>query len=341
MLIAFQLSTHATDLAYALVVAVIYLGILRLVDLNEKEPLWAIGLLFTYGAAAAVLVHLLLGSPLLRLGVWPPAIAEETARLVAILGGAAVLGVVSQMRGWREIGGAMDGIVYGAAAGLGFATARIAIDRMILADALGPGFAAGPATIVTTALMELRDGVFGALIGAGVGAASGTTSILKRKALPLAGWIAAVATHAAYLALARGSAGIAAQARLWIVLFLPAIALLAVMAVALRQEKRAIRDYLAAAGATDAVEFSRLRSPTVRAARSWSALVTGDYERGAGERTLHNRLVQLALVRQRAAREHDALLRHSLEREATRLRESVAAIREALELNTASVKETV
>jgi hypothetical protein len=314
MSIALQLSDSASALAFAMLVAAIFLAVLRLVDLNEKEPLWALGLFFALGASSSALLHLVMGSPGLRLHVWSPALAEETARLAAIVAGVAALWAVGQMRGWREIGGVTDGIVYGAAAGLGFAAIRILIDRLVAADTLGPAFLSGLEAIGRTALAELRDGLFGGLIGAGVGAAAVAATTRRGVALSLAGWVAAVLVHAAYLWIARGYVlGDSAQVRAWFGLVLPLGAVVALMIVALVQERKAIDAQLPNDASVRPEDLEMLGSLRVRITRSWQALIRGDLQWWAGQAALQNRLVQLALMKQRSAVERDPARRQALD----------------------------
>ena len=78
-------------------IAAAYLAILRLVDLNEREPLWSLALLLWAGATAAAIVHLLVRSPVLVLDPVRAAVIEESATLVAFAGGAAVLFAVANL----------------------------------------------------------------------------------------------------------------------------------------------------------------------------------------------------------------------------------------------------
>src|SRR5215207_7955065 len=48
------------------------------------------------------------------------AFSKELAKFIALVLGVVALGAIARQRGWAEIGGLMDGIVYGTAIGLGF-----------------------------------------------------------------------------------------------------------------------------------------------------------------------------------------------------------------------------
>ena len=134
----------AYALSLAVVVAAIYLALVRFMDLNEKEPLWAVGLLFALGAVSAVVLPLLSGSVVLELStIWGP-VAEEAAKFVAFAAGAIALGMVARSRGWSEINGLMDGVVYGTAVGFGYATGEAFVRELSFGGALGGAISAGP-----------------------------------------------------------------------------------------------------------------------------------------------------------------------------------------------------
>jgi hypothetical protein len=88
---------------FTVVVAAIYLAIVRFMDLNEKEPIWALGLMLVLGIIAAMIVDLLVSDVLL--GPYPlwQSLIEETAKFVAFYLGAVALTAVARMRGWLEI----------------------------------------------------------------------------------------------------------------------------------------------------------------------------------------------------------------------------------------------
>jgi len=81
----------AYALSLAVVVAAIYLALVRFMDLNEKEPLWAVGLLFSLGVVSAVVLPLLVGSVVLELSTIWGSVAEETAKFLAFAAGAVAL----------------------------------------------------------------------------------------------------------------------------------------------------------------------------------------------------------------------------------------------------------
>lgn len=322
-------TSGASALSLAVIVAVIYLMLVRFMDLNEKEPLWAVGLLFFLGAFAAAILPLLVSSVVLELDTFWGAVAEEVAKFVAFALGAAALAAVARSRGWSEISGLMDGVVYGTAVGFGFATGEAFVRKLSPGGAFEEALGTGPfTTLWTTALSGLSDGLFGAIIGAGFGAAVGARSALKRVGYPIAGLVVAVLVHAAYSLLARGDSlgGSAGLARAWIALIIPVVFVVAIVVFALLRERRAIRDELAGERETGAVsdeELGVLKSFVARRSRYIKAFVRGDFDGWLALRELHNRQVQLALAKGRMARESDPESREEAEAEVGRLRAAV------------------
>ena len=109
-------------LALAVVLAAVYLLVLRAVDANEKEPVWALGVLLLAGALAGALLPLVAGGDEAALGRPEGALVVEPARFAAIALGLVAVEAISRLRGWSELNGLLDGLLYGAAAGLGVAT---------------------------------------------------------------------------------------------------------------------------------------------------------------------------------------------------------------------------
>ncbi len=46
----------AYALSLAVIISAVYLAVVRFMDLNEKEPLWAMGLVFSLGAVAVAVL---------------------------------------------------------------------------------------------------------------------------------------------------------------------------------------------------------------------------------------------------------------------------------------------
>lgn len=326
----------ASTIATTALVIVLYFGVVRLIDMNEKEPLWAMGMLFALGGAAGLILPWIVSPGTLDLTVLPGASLREVARFGAIAIGIGVLFLLGQWRGWQEFNGTMDGIVYGACAGLGFAVAAELRSEVLFGSVPLPGHPPGLLSgFGTIALRGLSDAVFGAIIGAGIGAASEARAPAARASLPLAGLVGAVAADAAYVHLAHGNslAGSSGMLRHQIALSLPLLAIAVIAFTALRSERRAIDEQLpseAAEGAVTPEDLTLLQSVVKRNALHLRELMRGHLRRWYGLRELHNRQVQLALVKAKAAGESELSRRSRLELEVVQVRQDVMARRRAL-----------
>ena len=333
------MTDHAPTLAITLLMALVYLVVVRLVDMNEKEPLWAVAMLFLFGGLGACALGLGVNLALLELRVVPAALAKEIARFVAIGAGVGVLTLVGLRRGWSEINGLMDGVVYGAAGGLGYATGEVFLRDLLvgpLSTAMGLGARSlSLSGMASVALVGLADGVFGALIGIGFAAALYARAPLQRALFPLAGYVAAVSAHVSYEILGRGNAlgGTEGLVRRWLALLLPVLVVALVMVVALAQEKRAIRDELgdeADTGIVTADELKVLRSAWAREALYFRALLRGEWGAWMTLRGLHNRQVQLALAKRQAAEARGADAAARRDPEVQQLRMAIVELKRAL-----------
>ncbi|MBI4704668.1 MAG: PrsW family intramembrane metalloprotease [Deltaproteobacteria bacterium] len=312
-------TTHTPALALTILMALIYLVAVRLVDMNEKEPLWAVGMLFAFGVLAAVGLTLGVDASVLELTVVPSALCKELARFLAIALGVAVLTAIGQSRGWSEINGLMDGVVYGAAGGLGFATGQEFIRELasggaaVAVPGLGAHSAAGFGSV---ALVGLADGVFGALMGIGFAYAIFAPSAWQRALGPIAGYAAAVSAHVSYDALGHANAlGDEGLMRSWVALLLPASIVVVVAAVALARERSAIRGELAAevdGGVVSQRDLELLQSLAAREVEYLKKLVRGDFVGWSRLKGLHNRQVQLALAKRRGSEQEAASLRQAV-----------------------------
>jgi RsiW-degrading membrane proteinase PrsW (M82 family) len=321
-----SLFAQTDALLVTLLVAAVYLVLLRLVDLNEREPLWSVLLLFALGIAAAALLRLFVGSPVLELTLLPGAAASQLAVFAAIAVGVAVLEGAARVRGWSELNGVMDGIVYGAAAGLGFATGETLLRLLQAKGGILAGLSPGLFDSVwSCALSGVAGGLFGGLVGAGFGAASQAHASAKRFALPIVGLGAAVAADAAFRVLAHGDAlgGSAALLRVWAALLLPLVLAASVAVYALLQERRAIHGELASerwTGAVSDADLALLESWRRRQRAYLRVLGSGNLARAMRLMTLHNRQVQLALTKRNEAGEGHPARRAALQSEVERLR---------------------
>jgi protease PrsW len=321
-----------STLVTTLLMAVIYLSIVRFADMNEKEPLWAMLLFFFGGAVMAAIVRAVAPANL-ELTVLPAAAGKELGRFLAIGAGVGVLAVLGQIRGWHDFNGTMDGVVYGTTAGLGFGTGERVFQELLVGTLSVPGVEGGLFSgFDRAALGGLAHGVFGAITGAGIGAAADTRSPLLRALLPPIGLGSAILAHAGYLILGRGNAlsGTQGLVRAWVALLLPVLLIALVITYALARERRAIRAQLAdelTAGTVTSDELALLGNAVRREAHYMKLLVGFKLPALASLKALHNRQVQLAFTKDQAARESDPERRARLDAEIQKLRSAIAEAR--------------
>jgi RsiW-degrading membrane proteinase PrsW (M82 family) len=210
MAVLAQAAPGTDALAVAVVLAIFYMLIVRFMDLNEKEPLWAMGLVFGIGFFAAMLLYLLVGTPLLELQLVGGAVIRELVKILAVALAIGTLEAIGRGRGWSEVDGPLDGVVYGMAVGFGFATGAEFIRQLFVAasgmDALDILGQSQASQLWPIALRGLSEGLFGAVIGAGYGLAALPGKRDKRTVLLVGSGIAAIVLHVAYNLLTRGAA---------------------------------------------------------------------------------------------------------------------------------------
>lgn len=316
---------------------VCYLIIVRLVDMNEKEPLWAMAAFFVLGAGTSVALVQAVGTPVLDLQPVLGAVLKEGARFGAIVAGVGGLLLYGRKRGWDEFNGLLDGIVYGATVGLGFATAREVMNQLLIGGFAVPGEEAGMfAGFHKVFLTGLAEGIFGAIIGAGIGAAVEARNVALRGVWAVLGLAVAIGANWGYVVLGKGNAlgGEQGLLRAQIALALPVVIVVAVVIFALMSERRAIRDQLAseaADGVVTAEDLLLLQSVLSRELTYLKTLFTGRVGRWLKLKTLHNRQVQLAFVKQNASRETDPKRKQRCEEEIANLRKCILEERKAID----------
>lgn len=321
-------------ISLAIVVAVVYLVVLRTIDLNEREPLWALGLALGLGAVAAAVAAAVVDPSFRVLDTFGEALTAETGKLVALVLAVAALEGISRLRGWSELNGPVDGLVYGAAVGLGWAAGE-AFHRELLAGAAlaGADDTSSLTLLWTTALDGLAEGLFGAIIGAGFGAALAARGAV-RALVALVAYGAALLAHMGFQLLASGDSLSGSFARTLVAALIPLALVLALAVSGLVRERRAIAGELAdeaAGGVVTEEDLARLRSRGARRAYAGARLMKGDLDGWLAARALHNRQVQLALTERRARGESDAGRRAGLDAEAAHLRTSILALKARLD----------
>lgn len=231
----------------ALIPAIIYISIIYWIDRYEKEPLWLLGAAFLWGAVPSVIVAFVFNSmlsiPLYVLAgesgeLWaasaiaPP--VEETIK------GLLVLGILFFHR--SEIDSLLDGIIYGAVVGMGFAVVENVYYFMNV-YAEGGVEAWSVNMFMRGVVFGLNHSLFTAVTGLGIAFAKMNPTSPLRFVTPILGWAGAIFLHAlhnfsvtfgdflCFVALASDWGGV------WL--------MLAIMIWAVVQERRWIREFLA------------------------------------------------------------------------------------------------
>jgi protease PrsW len=184
----------------AVLPTIFYVGIIYWVDRYEKEPWWLLAAAFLWGAIPGIFIafifNTLLSQPLLlllgtELGeaaapslIGPP--VEETVKGLAL---------VAIFLFWRsEIDSPLDGIIYGAMVGMGFAMVE---NVFYFVDTFNQGGieAWGINIILRAVIFGLNHALFSSFVGLGVAVGRLSPKRLVQFLAPLLGWGTAVFLH--------------------------------------------------------------------------------------------------------------------------------------------------
>jgi RsiW-degrading membrane proteinase PrsW (M82 family) len=186
----------------ALIPTLFYVLFVWWLDRYEKEPLWLLAMAFLWGAIPAaifsVIFEVILDLPIVALGGESLAANLLSASVSAPLveesfKGIALLGLVLTMR--REFDDVLDGIVYGAMIGFGFAFTEnsVAYYLPILTE---EGMGAGLVNIfLRSVVFGLNHAFWTGIIGASVGYARLSRDRGGQLLAPVGGWLLAVSLH--------------------------------------------------------------------------------------------------------------------------------------------------
>jgi protease PrsW len=272
----------ALSVVAASVPALIYAAIILRLDRYEIEPVRTLVACFAWGAVGAILVSLV-GGVLFQIGVETlfdgptgsiisvalgAPLVEETAK------GIAVLAVLVFAR--DEIDSTLDGLVYGAFVGVGFAMTEniLYFGQSYLEGGIGD---LGELFVARAVLGGFGHPAYTAVTGAAIGwARSRYGQGVARVAVPFLGWVVAVALHAAwnggliYTQFRRGDEigllqAVAVHAA---VVIAPAVLVLyAIARLSARYELQILRDQLrdeVASGVLSATEYETITDGAAR-----------------------------------------------------------------------------
>jgi RsiW-degrading membrane proteinase PrsW (M82 family) len=297
-----------TGLVLAAVPAPIYLFLALRVDRFEPEPLRLLLGTFFWGGTAATLIAIILntaGQAIVG--------AEFGADVGEIYGGSvsapvveesAKAGVLFALYRWsrHHIDGVLDGLVYAAMVGLGFATTENVLYYSRAAVEGGVPLAA--TFFMRGVLSPFAHPVFTAMTGIGIGLAVTTTKGWLRVAAPAGGLLAAMALHSLWNTSATVEGGIAFVGVYFLIMVPIFVALVVVAIVARRREGGIVAQELqpeAAAGVLSPADVELLSSVRDRRRLEKAARRDSPAARQAA-RTLQLAATGLAFQRHRARR---------------------------------------
>lgn len=184
----------------AIVPTLIYVIMFYLADRYEREPLWLLGAAFLWGAVPAILVSVLgemfLGARFVRAPGTAPAALLEGSFIVPIVEEVVKGSALFAIYWWvyDEFDNVLDGLIYGAMIGFGFAMTE---NFLYFFGAVGQGGYASLTTIVflRAVLFGLNHAFYTGLTGIGLGLARLDPRPVARWLYPILGLLAAIAAH--------------------------------------------------------------------------------------------------------------------------------------------------
>ncbi|MCA9899310.1 MAG: PrsW family intramembrane metalloprotease [Ardenticatenaceae bacterium] len=264
----------------ATVPTLLYVGLIYWFDRYEKEPLWLLAAAFLWGAVPAILISFVLNTtlsvPLLlvlgdELGtaaapalIGPP--VEETIKSLAL---------VAIFIFWRsEIDSPLDGIIYGAMVGMGFAMVEN-VYYFVQTFNSGGVEAWGVNIVLRAIVFGLNHALFSSFAGLGIAISRLATEQWVKILPPILGWMTAVFLHFLHNFTVTLGSGFIFLALLfdWGGLLL----VLGIIIWSVLQERRWLRQYLAeevALGTLTVSQFTTASSGRKRVAFLFNALLS-------------------------------------------------------------------
>jgi RsiW-degrading membrane proteinase PrsW (M82 family) len=271
----------------ALIPTVIYVLFVWWLDRYEKEPLWLLALAFLWGAgpaaflsiafeqlvapASAILRTEALTANLINIAIGAPLVEES-------LKGIALIGLVLAF--YREFDDVLDGIIYGAMIGFGFALTENIVGYF-LPILSGEAISAGVFFIfLRTVVFGTNHAFWTGITGAAIGYARLARDRRQQVLVPLAGWSLAVLFHSLHnIGTAMVQEGICLPLGVSLIInWGGLLLLLLVAALALRRECDWIEVGLVEEvdrGALTPAEYDLLRSSDQRLWVQWQAYRQG------------------------------------------------------------------
>ena len=328
------LTSSSFLITYAVLQTVVLLLLIRFIDLYEHEPFAAIASMAVWGSIGATAFSYV-GNGMLTARL--PAdlrdafaaaisapVVEELAKGVALVVAFTVSAWLHRRYGFNRLGGLTDGLVYGAAVGIGFAFTE---DLYYLID-LGGGFSEFVSRRDFFGVGALHHALYTAATGAGIGLAAWARGPWRKVLLGMAGLAVAMLLHAvnngAVAVFVAGAHGLGAAADLArsgssppavaaaarngavlaaLVTYGAFAAFGAVTVYWLHRQRRVIRQELAEEVATGLVDQRDVELASRYWPRTWwywQLTRVGELDRARLLRRLHIQLANLALLKRRS-----------------------------------------
>jgi hypothetical protein len=218
----------------------------------------------------------------------------------------------------REFDNVLDGLIYGALAGFGFAMTGNLLSYV--GSFLLWGFQGlGGTTILEGVIYGLNSASYTAVFGAGLGLGRLAQKRWRRWAFPVGGFALAVVVHALHNVLAYSLLGLNAITVLSTVVGV--ILVIVVGAWSLRRQQRCLRAELVGVVPDDV--YRVLATPGARTRAQWQALRRGGTREWRRTRLLHQLCAELAFKRMQARLRPDEA---EMAKESRRLQEEIEAL---------------
>jgi RsiW-degrading membrane proteinase PrsW (M82 family) len=288
----------------------VYIGLALWIDRYESEPLWMLATAFFWGALVAVFIAFLFNTASSVMvavvteseeageafgAVISAPIVEETAKAIILF--------IFFFAKRDEFDGVVDGIVYAAMVGLGFAmTENIQYyGRATIAEeqTLSTVF------ILRGTLAPFSHPLFTSLTGIGLGLARQSRNTFVKLSTPLLGFAMAIGLHSIWNGSIVMFGGLGFLVT-YLLIMVPAFAIiLVVIFLALRREGQIVRQFLVAdlhGGIFTVDEFNRLCTIRGRMGANFNAFSRGGWGHWRASRHFHQTASELAFHRSRIAR---------------------------------------
>ncbi len=274
--------------------ALFYVGMLYWSDRYEKEPASLLAVAFFWGALPALVIAILvrifyqlppnlLSPQLLQFA----SVVLLSPLLDEVLKGVVVVFIASRYR--REFDDVLDGIIYGAMVGVGFAMTGNILSY--LGSFLTRGYAGlGSSILIEGVLYSLDHASYTAIFGAGVGYFRLSSHRWRRVAVPAGAFLLAVVTHGLHNVLIQNAVNL--NLAILMLTWSGVLVLVAAMAWALDRQRRCLKNELVDQLPEEL--FQVVSQPLRRARAEFDALIKQGVSAWREKRKLHRLCAEYA-----------------------------------------------